>query len=712
MTLEHQQKHISIFVYVGIVVATLVAYEPIRHNYFINYDDDSYIFDNAQVKSGITWASLGQAFTKPHFYMWHPLTTISHMLDYELFGLNPQGHHLVSVGIHIVNALLVLWILNNLTASTLRQSSVPANSPQAGAIWPSAFVAAVFALHPMQVESVAWAAERKTVLSGLFWFLTMAAYIHYARKPRFGRYLVVLLVFGLCIMTKPIVITLPLVLLLLDYWPLDRIRWGHQHNKKARSRPDQKSIGWLTAEKIPLLAISAILGVLTVIAQQSGDAISTLDKVPLDSRIANAFVSYVKYIGKLVWPSDLAVFYPPSHLNLLNTTTVFCAFIFIMISAISIYIGRRKKYIAVGWLWFAGTLVPMIGLVQVGEQAMANRYMYLPMLGLLIIIAMAGKELIGKLPQLKTIAAITGVTAILSLLILTQMQVRHWRNSISLFEYTLSVTENNAGAENSYGCALFNEDRISEAERHFNNALRIDPEFDPVLPHLARIYMKEGKYNEAISLYEKLIKRNYGTAEIYYNLAMALGIQEKYNDSIKYFNKSLELNPYDADTHNKMGIILLAAGKTDDSIGQFNESLRIKADQSVVYENLGTAYSQLGKYEPAIQNWTRAIELNPDNIDALDKAGWFLAVRGKASAENANQAIVYAQRACELTKYADPAFMDTLGAAYATASRFAEAKATAEKALKLARETGQNDLADAIENRIKLYEAGQPYREK
>lgn len=549
MTLEHRQKHISIFIYVGIVVATLVAYEPIRHNYFVSYDDDLYIMKNPAVTGGITGDSIILAFTKFYAANWHPLTWLSHMLDYRLFGLNPTGHHLVSVAIHIVNALLLFWILTNIT----------------GTMWASAFVAAVFALHPLQVESVAWIAEQKTVLSGLFWFLTMAAYIHYARRPGLGRYLIILVVFGLCIMTKPIVITLPLVLLLLDYWPLDRIRWGHQQNKKAQSRQDQKSIGWLTAEKIPLLAISAILGVLTVIAQHSGGAIGTLDKVPLGNRIANAFVSYVKYIGKLVWPSDLAVFYPPSRLNLSNATAVICAFVFIVITAISIYTGRRKKYIAVGWLWFAGTLVPMIGLVQVGDQAMANRYMYLSMLGLLIIIAMAGKDIIAKLPQLKTITAITAVAAILSLLILTQMQVRHWRNSITLFEYALSVTEDNAITENSYACALFNDDRLDEAEQHFSNALRISPAFDTALIHLARIYLKEGRYDEAVSIYEELIKRNHKTPELYYNLAMALRMQEKYDDSIKYFNKSLELNPSDAECLDALASAFAATGKFDEA---------------------------------------------------------------------------------------------------------------------------------------------------
>jgi tetratricopeptide (TPR) repeat protein len=612
------------------VITTLIAYEPIRHNYFVSYDDDLYM-QNPAVTGGITGNSIILAFTKLYAANWHPLTWLSHTLDYRLFGLNPTGHHLVSVAIHIVNTLLLFWILNNLT----------------GAIWPSAFVAAVFALHPLQVESVAWIAERKTVLSGLFWFLTMAAYIHYVRRPRLGRYLVVLLVFGLCIMTKPIVITLPLVLLLLDYWPLERIGGpsfaeateGRRRTEDRGRKTEGTSARWLIVEKIPLLAISAILGVLTVIAQHSGGAISPLDKVPLDSRIANAFVSYVKYIGKLAWPSDLAVFYPPSRLNLLNTTTLICAFIFIAISAISIYIGRRKKYMAVGWLWFVGTLVPMIGLVQVGEQAMANRYMYLPMLGLLIIIAMAGEDIIAKLPQLKTITAITGVTAVLSLLILTQIQVRHWQNSIALFEYALSVTEDNAITENSYACALFNEDRLDEAEKHFSNALRINPAFDTALVHLARIYLKEGRYNEAVSTYEELIKRNHKTAELYYNLAMAFGMQEKYDDSIKYFNKSLELNPIDPDTNKQLGITLLAAGKTNEAIG-------------------------------------------------------------------------YAKRACELTGNKDVECLDALASGFAEAGRFDEAKATAEKALKVARETGQNDLAGAIQKRIKFYEAGQPYRQK
>jgi len=389
--MRFSQRYIFLFISAAIAITTLVAYEPIRHNGFVDYDDTGYILNSEQVKSGITWESLRQAFTKPHYNMWHPLTTISNMLDYELFGLNPTGHHLVSVAIHIVNALLLFWILKNIT----------------GTMWASAFVAAVFALHPVQVESVAWAAERKTVLSGLFWLLTIAAYIRYARRPRLSRYLLVLAIFGFCILTKPAVVTLPFALLLLDYWPLERVRCEHQAGAAKNSNTNKKSAVWLIAEKIPLLAMSAFLCVMTLVSQKQGEAIPTLDMMPLDYRLANMFLSYIRYIGKLIWPSSLAVYYPHSFVTLLDFWVVMCAILFIVLTVVIVYyIGRRKKYAAVGWLWYVGTLVPMIGLVQSGEQAMANRYMYISMLGLLIIITCAANDFIASRLRLKIVAAI------------------------------------------------------------------------------------------------------------------------------------------------------------------------------------------------------------------------------------------------------------------------------------------------------------------
>jgi tetratricopeptide (TPR) repeat protein len=617
MTTEFKDRRVLFFISAAIVIVTLVAYEPIRHNGFVTYDDGHYIYENPLITGGISWESLGEAFTKPHFFMWHPLTTISHMLDCQLFGLNPLGHHSVSVLIHIVNALLLFWILNSLTKT----------------IWLSAFVAAVFALHPIQVESVAWAAERKTVLSGLFWLLTMATYIRYARQPRLGRYLMVLLVFGLCIMTKPVVVTLPLTLLLLDYWPLDRVRWG----QPAKTKSNQKSAGWLIAEKIPLIAISVLLSVMTYVAQRQGGIVPTLENMPLGYRVANMFLSYIRYIGKMIWPSGLAVCYPHPRAVFSDAPVVICAMLFIVLTILSIYIGRRKKYAAVGWLWYVGTLVPVIGLVQSGAQAMANRYMYIPMLGLLIIIGWAVKDLIVNRPRVRIAATAIGVIVLLSLLILTRMQVRHWHDTLTLFEYTLSVTKDNPVMENSYGVALFNEGRTEEAERHLRNAVQISSVFADARNNLAKVYLKEGKYNEAIANLYEIIRRNEGTAEIYYNLAAALEMQKKYKDAIKNYAKSLELEPGDPDTNKRMGITLLAAGKINEAIG-------------------------------------------------------------------------YAQRACELTGNKDAECLETLASGFAAAGRFEEAKATAKKALSIAKETGREELAGEIQDRIKLYEAGQPYR--
>ena len=689
--MKSSQKHILLFVIAALVITTLIAYEPIRHNGFVNYDDSGYITENPNVRGGITRTSIVWAFTKPHSFMWHPLTTLSHMLDCQLFGLNPLGHHSVSVLIHIANALLLFLILTNVTGTT----------------WASAFVAAVFALHPLQVESVAWAAERKTVLSGLFWLLTMAAYIGYARKPGFGRYMLLLFVFGLCIMTKPTVVTLPFVLLLLDYWPLERIRRGQ--SVAATS----KSAIWLIAEKVPLLAMSATLSVITIIAQKGGEAVISLDTIPLDTRIANMFSSYIKYIGKLVWPSDLAVFYPSSYPAIPKTTTAVYILLFILISAISIYAGRRRKYMAVGWLWFAGTLVPMIGLVQAGVQAMANRYMYISMLGLLIIIALAGKELIAKHPRLKTIAAIMGVISLSCLLVLTRMQVRHWQNSLTLFEYALKTTKNNPVIETYYGCALFYEaGRLDEAEKHLSNAVRLSPTYAKALSNLGRVYIMQGKTDEAISCFTNLLRQNENSADTHYDLALSLGMGKKYDEAIKHLAKTLEIEPNYPDADNKMGIALLATGKPDDSIRYFDEALRITKDKSEVYGNLGTAYMRLGKYGPGIYNFNKAVEQKPDSIVNLNRLAWALATVEDTSLRDANKAIDAARRACELTGNNDAEYLDTLAVAYAAGGRFEEAKATANKALSAARATGREDLAGEIEKRIKIYEAGQPYRQK
>ena len=680
-------------------MSTLVAYEPIRHNGFVDYDDVAYITKNPNVTGGITRESVIWAFTNSYMGNWHPLTMLSHMLDCEIFGLNPLWHHFINVLFHILNVLLIFWIL---TATT-------------DAMWPSAFVAAVFALHPLQVESVAWAAERKTVLSGLFWFLTIAVYIWYTRRGGIGRYILLVMVYALCIMTKPVVVTLPLVLLLLDYWPLERIRIRKTEDRKgqrAGGASQKVSAGRLIAEKIPLLVLSVILSVTTFAAQQNAGASVPLDTTPLDSRFANMFLSYTKYIGKTIWPSQLVAFYPYPNATFLTMAATICVPLFVLILVISIYVGRRRKYAATGWLWYVGTLVPMIGLVQVGSQGIADRYMYIPILGLLIIVAWAIRDFVFNRPHWKIAVSVLAAGALLSAVIVTRTQVRYWQNSMSLFEHALKVTKNNPVAEKGYGIALFAEGRLDEAVVHLRNALQTHPGYLTAGNELGKVYLKQGKFNEAVACFDELLKRNKNSAEVYYNLGIALSLQKKYEEAIKHFARVLELDPKYPDIHKIMGITLLAAGKTEEAIVQFNESLRMKANQAEVYVNLGKANSILGKYESAIQNWTRALELKPDSADALNNIAWLLATFGEVSTENANKAIELAQHACELTGYNDPEFLDTLAVTYAAAGRFEEAKATANKALSIAKSSGREDLAGEIQERIRLYEAGQPYRQK
>jgi tetratricopeptide (TPR) repeat protein len=687
MTTKLTQKCVLFLISVGLVVATFIAYEPIRHNY---------ITANPNVTGGITQGSVVWAFTKSHARNWHPLTWLSHMVDYKLFGPNPLGHHLVSVSLHIVNSLLVFWILTNIT----------------GLIWPSAFVAAVFALHPLQADSVAWAAERKTVLSGLFWFLTIAVYIWYTKKPGIWRYIAVFVIYGLCIMTKPVVVTLPLVLLLLDYWPL--LRFATKGRPLDQISNQQSSIRNLLLEKIPLLALSAILVVITLISQSDEKGtLPTLDMLPLGSRIANVFVAYIRYVGKTIWPSSLAVFYPFQLTNLLSVKAIVCLLLFILITAVSIYAGRRRKYLIVGWLWFVVNLVPMIGLVQAGAQSMANRYMYLSMLGLLIIVAWSVKDFVGERLSRKAITAVLAIAILLVLIMVTRTQIGHWKSELTLFEYALKVTKNNAIAENNYAGALFREGRFSEAKLHYENAVRIDPKYSfKARNNLGYILLQEGKPDESAACFTELLKQEPNLPNANFGLAMALSMQGKYDEGVRYFKKVMELNPEFPNIRAKMGYVLIMAKRPDEAVACLNEALKNSDDKMEIYVNLAIAYNQLGDFKQSIQNRNKAAELQSNNPEVLNNLAWLLATAGDISIQDADNAVKCAERACELTNYKEPGYLDTLAASYAVEGKFADAKATAEKAIKEARIAGKEELAREIEGRLKLYQKGLRYIQK
>ena len=686
------QRHSLFLVSMALIASTLVAYEPVRHNDFVSFDDYKYITENPNVTNGITANSIVWAFTKIYSANWHPLTWLSHMLDCEIYGLNPLGHHLTNLLIHIANGILLFLLLSKMT----------------GTIWPSAFVAAAFALHPVHVESVAWASERKDVLSMLFWLLTIFAYLYYIKRPNFKRYIPVLFAFAMGLMSKPMVVTLPFVLLLLDYWPLERIR-GRRTEDGGQLKT---TVGRLIAEKIPLFVLSAISCLITFIAQKSEGAVVTLERMLLDYRVANVFISYMKYIGKTIWPNRLAMIYPLRFKNLYDPTVIICAVLFILLTIFCIYTGRHRKYLAVGWLWFVGTLVPVIGLVQIASQAMADRYMYIPMTGLLIIVTWAVKDLVAGRPHLRIIITLLALAGLSALIMITRIQTRYWENSLALFGRTMAVTKNNPFAEANYGYVLYKAGQVNEGIAHLRRAVRRDTTSSAVLDTLGLVLMEQSKFNEAAACFNEVIRQRKNHKPAYFCLGLTLGKQGKYDEAIKYFKKVLEMDPEYPNARVKMGTVLLMAKRPDEAVVCLNEALKNSDDNMEVYVNLAIAYNQLGDFKQSMQNRNKAAELKSDDAEVLNNLAWLLATGGDTSVQDVNRAVIFAERACELTGYKEPGFLDTLSASYAAAGKFAEAKATAEKAIKNAKSASQEELAREIEGRLQLYEQGLRYIQK
>jgi len=557
-----KRQKIILLVYLALALATAIAYEQVRHNDFVSYDDFAYVTENPDVSSGITRNSVIWAFTSVHVGNWHPLTGLSHMLDCQLFGLDAFWHHLTNLFFHIANTLLLFAVLKKIT----------------GAVWRSAFVAAAFALHPLHVESVAWLAERKDVLSGLFWMLTIAAYIRYAQHPAIRKYLLVVLVFALGLMAKPMLVTLPFVLLLLDYWPLGRFQWSPE-SINAISTPSESinaayrkaTMFRLISEKIPLFVLSAASSVVTFIAQKSQAAVMSTEILPVNLRVANALVSYFSYIGKLFYPTRLAVLYPFSG-DSLNWQPIVSLLLLAVISAGVIYKARRCPYLAVGWLWYIGTLVPVIGLVQVGSQAMADRYTYLPSIGIFIMVAWGANDLVAKWRYRKIVlAAMAGI--ILSVMLLcTKMQVQHWLNSLTLFKHAITVTENNFVMHYNFANALRRDGKIDQAIGHFEETVRINPKYYNGQNNLALAYYLKGKMSRAITCWRKAIEVKPDFIDAINNLAWVRATHQdsdvrNSDEAIHLAKRTCELTEYNRpDLLDTLAAAYAAAGKFDEAV--------------------------------------------------------------------------------------------------------------------------------------------------
>jgi tetratricopeptide (TPR) repeat protein len=583
-----------------LAVVTLALYNPVNRHPFVNYDDDRYVINNPHVRQGLTADTITWALTSTEQANWHPLTWMSHALDCSLFRLNPAGHHLTSILLHVVNVillfLLLMWATNRLG--------------------PSLFVAALFALHPVNAESVAWVAERKNVLCTMFFFLTLWAYGWYARKPHWARYLAVAGLFAAGLASKPMVITLPFVLLLLDYWPLARIRGVNEEAGKTSALPWSR----LVIEKVPLLALSLASAVITMHAQQAGGAIRTTTEVSFGARIATAIWAYAMYLWKMIWPVRLAPLYPHPGDSLAAWQVLVAAAVLVAISAM-VWRLRAHRYMLVGWLWFLGTLVPVIGIVQVGEAAMADRYAYIPLIGIFVMIAFGSADW-AESKQLGFWPAIPAAAIVVALAITTHHQIGYWQSNYDLWSHTLAVTQNNFVAENNLGGALILQDREEEAHPHFEAAARINPKDPMSHTNLGIYFQKHGQMREAAMEYETAVNLTSDPgllAQTYANLGSVQRTLGEDKEAHENFDQSLRFNPNQYNAWFGLGLLAQKQGKLDEAISDLSRSVELQPTAQGYFE-LGRLLAQARHVPEALDAYQQALKISPDLVEAQQAA--------------------------------------------------------------------------------------------
>jgi protein O-mannosyl-transferase len=581
---------------VALAVLTLGIYAQVIGHQFITFDDDSYIKENPMVNRGVTLAGLAWAFTTFYKANWHPLTWIAHMIDSQLFGLNAGGHLLVSALIHVANTLLVFWFL--LRATHAR--------------WPSALVAALFALHPLHVESVAWAAELKDTLSTLFGLLSLIAYVRYAQAPSSSRYAWTAITLALGLLAKPMLVTWPFVMLLLDYWPLRRL------SQSTGRKNFLVSIAPLLREKLPLFALVTASAVITSVAQSHGGAVRTFTDFPIALRLPNALVSYAKYLLLTFWPHDLAVCYPFAPTGIPTWQIIGAAFLLIGITAFCLFQRKIRPYLIVGWLWFLGTLVPVIGLVQVGWQTMADRYFYIPSIGFFIALVFGLADIAKTRHVAPSLSAAIAGGVLLVLATLTNAQIHLWSDSFTLFNHAVAVTPLNLPIEQSLGLAMGKSGRYDEAAAHFEKVLQIHPDFYDGLLNMGIMRFKQGRLLEAIEYCQAAIRSQPDAPKAHVQLAHALWKQNRDEAALEEMRRALQLAPKDADIRADFGLALELVGRIPEAIEQLHEALRLNPNNAEAHNNLGLALLASSSARESIPEFEAALRLKPELKVAAD----------------------------------------------------------------------------------------------
>jgi len=575
-----------------LIAVVIWLFGPAINNDFTGFDDPDYVTANTHVQKGLSWENVSWAFTSTEAANWHPVTWLSHMTDCQLFGLQPWGHHLTSILIHAFNTTLLFLLLRQMTGST----------------WRSLIVAILFGLHPLRVESVAWIAERKDVLGAVFWMLTLWTYALFVeriklQKPTSVFYVLSLCFFVLGLMSKPMLVTLPCVLLLLDYWPLGRLPRGELQSSTLKR---------LVMQKVPFFFAAGIVSVITFAVQKRAGAMTAA--VPLTGRFENALVSYCRYLGKLFWPTDLSVFYPSAG----AWTAIGVVSAGLLLAAISmVVIAARgsRPYLLVGWLWFVGTLVPVIGLVQVGEQSMADRYSYIPSIGILWLLVWAAHDLT-KTFRVQAAGAAAAVAAAMAMSIMTREEISHWKSSETLFRHALEVTRNNYMAHHNLGAALDKQGRLDEAHIQYLEALRLNPNYAETHKNLGILLAKQGRVDEAMAQYREALRLDPKNADAHYNLGVALASRGRVDEAIAEFQGAIKARPDSADAHNNLGVLLQQKGESGEAIGHYLAAIKLNPDYARAHFNLGVALAGQGQLDAALSEFQAALRIKPDYTEA------------------------------------------------------------------------------------------------
>jgi Flp pilus assembly protein TadD len=644
-----------------LALITLLVYWPVRNAGFVVFDDPDYVTNNSHVQAGLTWSGVKWAFTTWNASNWHPVTWLSHMVDASLFGPNPGAQHFINVLLHTANVLLLFLFLFRTTSK----------------VWPAAFVAALFAWHPLHVESVAWISERKDVLSTFFGLLSLLAYVRYAEEdevqnPKRKTWRIIALVlFAVGLMAKPMLVTLPFVMLLLDVWPLGRFH-GLTSSEQRRAR--DKRLAALIAEKIPFFVLTVASCLVTFFAQR-GEAVMSLEQRPLGLRLANAVVAYVEYLGKTIWPAKLAVIYPLPH-QIPAWEVAGAAVVLLALTVGACVCWKRGPYLVIGWLWFVGTLVPVIGLVQVGGQSLADRYTYIPLIGIFVGVAYGVAELAPRYRIPRVQVSVAAGLVLAGCLFGTERQVGFWQSSETLFRRAIEVTKNNAIAHINLGVALEQKDLREDALAEYHQAIDIDPNRFQAHNNLANLLSDVGDRTNAA--------REYETA--------------------------LRLNPKALEAHLNFGTLLSEIGRFDEAMHEYTTAAQLVPDDPRPYYLMGKACLRHGQSAEAVKHFHEALQIAPNDLQALKWLARVLAADNDAMVRYAKDAISLAQRANELTGGEDPFVLDTLGMAYAEGGRFKEAQDTVQKAIEL-KSAGAKEVDPRLQERLQLYQSSRPYRE-